>query len=390
MKKKICIVTGSRAEYGLLYPLIKSLSSSTLFKVQIVATGMHLSSQFGLTYKEIEADGFKIDQKVKSLSSKDSAVAVTKAIGSGCAGFADAFKSLRPDIAIILGDRFEIFAAAIAAFIANIPIAHLHGGELTEGLIDDAIRHSITKMSSLHFTSTEVYRKRVIQLGEEPSRVFNVGALGIDNIRSLNYLSKNELEENLNFKFGEKSILVTFNPVTLEKKTSKKYFMEILFALAERKDLRIIFTMPNADTDNHIISKLVNSFVKNNSHRSKAFSSLGRVRYLSTLKYIGAVLGNSSSGIIETPSFKKPTINIGNRQRGRLKAINVIDCRPEKTAILASIDRAFSLRFKQKIRYLRNPYGDGRTADRIKKIIQIKCKGIQDNKKSFFDIKHIV
>ncbi len=387
MKKTICIITGSRAEYGLLYPLIKVLSSTAAFKLQIVATGMHLSSEFGCTYKEIETDGFKIAKKIRVLSTQDSAVAITKSISLGCAGFADAFKSLNPDMVIVLGDRFEIFAAAISAFIANIPIIHLHGGELTEGLIDDAIRHSITKMSLLHFVSTEAYRRRVIQLGEEPNRVFNVGALGIDNIRNLDYISKKDLERNLNFEFGAKSILVTFNPVTLEKKSSKVHFMEILSALEARRDLRVIFTMPNSDTDGRIIIKLIHNFVRNNSQRAVAFVSLGRVRYLSTLKYIDVVLGNSSSGIIETPSFKKPTINIGDRQRGRLKAGNVIDCPSEKSAILASLNKAFSAKFKRICSNLKNPYGDGRTAKRIVRIIERKQKVITDMKKKFFDIK---
>jgi GDP/UDP-N,N'-diacetylbacillosamine 2-epimerase (hydrolysing) len=387
MKKKICVVTGSRAEYGLLYPLIKALSTSALFKLQIIATGTHLSSKFGLTYREIESDGFNIEKRVRILSSGDSAADITKSIGKACAGFAGAFESLKPDMVILLGDRFETFAAAVAAFIANIPIIHLYGGELTEGLIDDAMRHSITKMSFLHFTSTEVYRRRVIQLGEEPKRVFNVGALGIDNIRNINYMSKKELEQSLNFEFGKKSILVTFHPVTLEKNTSRAHFVHILSALDARKDLRVIFTMPNADTDGRIIIKLINDFVRANPRRAAAFTSLGRVRYLSTLTYVDAVLGNSSSGIIETPSFKRPTINIGDRQRGRLKAGNLINCIPRKSDILVSIDKAFSTGFKRKCGNLKNPYGDGRTAQRIKRIIETEHKTIADTKKRFFDIK---
>lgn len=390
MKKKIYIITGSRAEYGLLYPLIKEIMSSGLFDLRIIATGMHLKKEFGLTYKEIEADGFKIERKIKILSSKDSAVDITEAIGHGCSGFANVFKEVKPDTVIVLGDRFEIFAAAIAAFIANIPLVHLHGGELTEGLIDDAIRHSITKMSYLHFTSTETYRKRVIQLGEEPNRVFNVGALGIDNIKSLKYIPKHELVRALNFKFGKKSILVNFNPVTLEKNSSKRQFMKVLSALSALKDVRIIFTRPNADTDGRIIIKLIDQFVKNNSDRSVAFASLGRVKYLSTMKYVDAVLGNSSSGIIETASFKKPTVNIGDRQRGRLKPINVIDCAPVKSDILNALHVAFSNEFSRKCRSLKNPYGDGKTAKRIVKILTKKFTNNINLKKRFYNIEFMI
>lgn len=385
--KTICVMTGSRAEYGLLYPLIKAISSSSLFRLQIIATGMHLSSEFGSTYREIEADGFRINRKIRILSSGDSAADITKSIGAGCSGFADAFKNLKPDMIVLLGDRFEIFAAAVSAFIANIPIIHIHGGELTEGLVDDTLRHSITKMSLLHFTATEAYRRRVIQLGEDPRRVFNVGALGIDNIKNLDYIPKGALEKMLNFEFGNKSVLVTFNPVTLENNTSKRHFMEILSALDDREDLRIIFTLPNADKDGRVIIKLIDSFVKMNAHRAVAFASLGRIKYLSALKYVGVVAGNSSSGIIETPSFKKPTIDIGDRQRGRLKAANVINCPPKKSAILKSLDTVFSEGFRQRCNGLKNPYGDGKTAERIINIIENKQKVFMDIKKKFFDIK---
>ncbi|GBD95709.1 MAG TPA: UDP-N-acetylglucosamine 2-epimerase (hydrolyzing) [Nitrospirae bacterium] len=386
-KKKICIVTGTRAEYGLFYPLLKRLENNATFDLQIVATGMHLSPEFGMTYQEIEEDGFDIKEKVEMLLSSDTGVGISKSIGIGMLSFADVFERLKPDLLIVLGDRFEIFAAVLSAFIAKIPIAHLHGGELTEGVIDDALRHSITKMSCFHFTSTEKYRKRVIQLGESPDRVFNVGAIGLDNINETELLQKEELENRIYFKFNGKTALVTFHPVTLENNSSEKQFKELLYALEEIKELKIIFTKPNADTDGRVIIELINEYGKSNPGKAISFSSMGRLNYLSAMKYVELVIGNSSSGIIEFPSFGKPTVNIGERQRGRIKAESVIDCGPVKDDIKAAIKKALSDDFRGSCEEMKNPYGNGGASEKIVNILKDKLSGPINLKKAFFDIK---
>ena len=327
--RKICIITGTRAEYGLLYWLMKELQMDKDCEMQIIVTGMHLSPEFSLTYKEIEKDGFNISKKVEILLSSDSSVGVSKSIGLGIISFSEAFEELKPDICVVLGDRFEIFSAASAAMISRIPIAHIHGGEATEGLIDEAIRHSITKMSHLHFVSTEKYKKRVIQLGEEPKRVFNFGSPALDNINRLKLLNKKKFEESINFQLSENSFLVTYHPVTLDNYSSKKFFNEILSALNHFKNHKIIFTMPNSDTGGRIIIDMINDYVSENNN-CISFTSLGQIRYLSALKHIKIVIGNSSSGLIEVPSFKIPTINIGERQKGRVKGNSIIDCVPKK------------------------------------------------------------
>lgn len=367
---KICVVTGTRAEYGLLYWTIKKLLSDKYFQVQLCVTGMHLSPEFGLTYKQIENDGIKINKKVEMLLSSDSALGVSKSIGLGVIGFADAFSELKPDLVLLLGDRFEIFSAATAAMIAKIPIAHCHGGEATEGLIDEPIRHSITKMSHLHFTSTEEYRKRVIQLGEQPSRVFNVGALGIENINKLKLLNKLDFENSIGFKLLKYTFLITFHPVTLEKSTAEEQFKNLLSALKNFSNTTIIFTMPNADNDGRVIIDLIKDFVANNKSISVAFTSLGQLRYLSAIKHADVVIGNSSSGLIEVPSFKKPTINIGDRQRGRVFGSSVINCRPNKKDIIDSITYALSDKFKQKLIKSVNPYGQKNSSIEIVRILK--------------------
>ncbi|MFQ5456323.1 MAG: UDP-N-acetylglucosamine 2-epimerase [Nitrospirota bacterium] len=402
LKIKICIITGTRAEYGLFYPLLKSLKRDDDLCLQIVATGMHLSPEFGLTYKEIVKDGFRIDEKVEMLLDSDSETGISKSIGLGIIGFTDAFCRLKPHLVMILGDRFESFASAVSAFVLRIPIAHIHGGEVTEGVIDDALRHSITKMSFFHFTSTERYRKRVIQLGESPDRVFNVGALGLDNIKETGLLSKSEIEGELGFRFPlsscplpseervrvrGKTALVTYHPVTLEVNSSKQQFKKLLHALIEFKDLKVIFTKPNADMDTRVITRLIDEYVRNNPEKAVSFQSLGRLRYLSAMRYIDIVIGNSSSGIIETPSFGKPTVNIGDRQKGRIKAESVIDCRGEIGEIKAAIKKALSDRFQQFCKTVKNPYGDGRTSERIITILKDRLSRSISLKKGFFDIK---
>ena len=317
--RKICIITGTRADYGLLRWVIQGIKDDPELTLQIIATGMHLSPEFGLTYQAIEQDGFQIDRKVEMLTSSDTAVGIAKSMGLGLIGFADALHELQPDLIVVLGDRFEIFAAVSAALVARIPVAHLHGGEATEGLIDEAIRHAITKMSHLHFVATEAYRQRVIQLGEQPDHVFLVGGLGIDNIKRLPLLDRATLEASLDFKLGYKNLLITFHPVTLETATAASQMEELLAALAELKDTQLIFTLPNADTDGRALIKMVEQFVVQHPN-ARAYTSLGQLRYLSCIAQVDGVVGNSSSGLAEVPSFKKGTINIGDRQRGRFGA----------------------------------------------------------------------
>ena len=368
--RKICIVTGSRADYGLLSRLMGLIQEDAELILQIIASNMHLSPEFGLTYREIEIDCFRIDKKVEMLLSSDTANATTKSVGLAIIGFADAYEDLKPDLLLVLGDRFEILAAVTAALFYKIPVAHLHGGEITEGAYDDSIRHAITKMSHLHFTSTEEYRKRVIQLGEEPTRVFNVGAIGVDNIRHLLLMTKHELEESLNFKFGEKCVLVTFHPVTLENDTAEAQMQNLLLVLENMADLNIIFTFPNSDTHGHIIIKLISNFVNENKKRSIAFSSLGKVRYLSTLQYVCAVVGNSSSGIIEAPSFGVPSPRIGSRQKGRLRANTVVDCEPTFDDIKKKLVLILSQEFKESCQKSHNPYEKKGTASEIHSVIK--------------------
>ena len=386
--RKICIVTGTRAEYGLLYWLMRELEDDKDIKMQVIVTGMHLSPEFGLTYKEVEKD-FKIDRKVEMLISSDSSVGISKAIGLGQISFAETYEELKPDIIVVLGDRYEIFSAVSAAMIARIPVAHLHGGEATEGLIDEAIRHSITKMSHLHFTATEDYRNRVIQLGENPERVFNVGGVGIENIKRMKLLSREEFEKSIKFKLDKKNILVTFHPVTLENKTAGKQFGELLDAIDELQDTTIIFTRANSDTDGRVINQMIDEYVAKNSHKAIEFASLGQLRYLSALQYIDATVGNSSSGLSETPSFKIGAINIGDRQKGRIKATNVIDCLPNKKSIQKALEYLYSEEFNLTLKKSENPYGDGCSS---KKIIKVLKTTRLDNilQKTFFNIKFSV
>ena len=369
-QRKVCVVTGARAEYGLLRWVMEEIRESASVELQVIATGMHLSPEFGLTYCDIEADGFRIDRKVEMLLSADTPSAICKSMGVGMIGFADAYDQLRPDLLLVLGDRYEILAAASAAMIAQVPIAHLHGGETTEGAFDEAIRHSITKMSHLHFVAAEEYRKRVIQLGEHPDRVFQVGGLGIDNIHRLSLLSREALEEALDFSLGERSLLITFHPVTLEQNTSAQQMKELLTALKQQERTQLIFTMPNADTEGRVLFKMIEEFVQQNHERAKAFTSLGQLRYLSCLKHVDAVIGNSSSGLLEVPSFQIGTINIGVRQKGRLKAASVIDCEPDQYSIQHALEKLFSPSFKKQLASVRNPYGEGGASEAIMQILE--------------------
>ncbi len=369
VKRRICVVTGTRAEYGLLYWSMKAIKEDPNCELKVVVTGMHLSPEFGLTGEIIKKDGFEIDAKVECLLSSDTETGITKSIGLGVIGFADAYERLKPDVILILGDRFEIFAAATAAMIAKIPIAHCHGGEATEGLIDEPVRHSITKMSHFHFTSTEEYRKRVIQLGEQPDNVWNVGALGIENINRLQLLTRSDFEESIDFKLGKKNFLVTFHPVTLDNNSAEQQFKELLKALDKMKDAHIIFTLPNADTNGRVIIDLINEYTLVNNHKAKSFTSLGQLRYLSAIQYMDCVVGNSSSGLLEIPSFKKPTVNIGDRQRGRVFGETVINCQPYFESIYSALEKSISAEFMNQISHSENPYGKGNSSEKIIEIL---------------------
>ena len=367
--KKVCIVTGSRAEYGLLRWVIKGLHLSQSCELQIVVTGMHLSREFGETWKEIERDGNTINWKVEMLLGSDSAVGITKSIGVGMTGFADAFGHLTPDLVVILGDRFEMLSAATAAMIANLPIAHLHGGELTEGLYDDPIRHAITKMAHLHFTAAEQYRNRVIQMGEDPSRVWCVGGFGLDNVEKARRMSRSEVESSLGMSLGETSLLITFHPETTTGIEPSDQLVELLAAL-DGLQAQLVFTMPNADTDSRALFAMIEEFVARYPERSCAHVSLGQDLYLSALAEVDAVVGNSSSGLIEAPAFFKGTVNIGERQGGRLRAASVVDCIAERGAIARAIAQVLSPEFRVAIADLKNPYGDGGASARTVAIIE--------------------
>jgi len=382
--RKICVVTGTRAEYGLLYWLMKEIQADANLELQLIVTGMHLSPEFGLTYSEIEKE-FPISRKIEILLSSVTPVGISKSMGLAQISFAEAYAELSPDIVVVLGDRFEIFSAAAAAMIARIPIAHIHGGETTEGAFDEAIRHSVTKMSHLHFVATDEYRRRVIQLGENPERVFNFGAPGLDNIQNLKLLAKEDFEKAINFKFGKKNLLVTFHPVTLEQSTAKDQFRQLLNALDVLGETQIIFTKANADTDGRHINAMIDAYIADNSNRAVAFTSLGQLRYLSALQYVDAVVGNSSSGLIEAPSFKIGTINIGDRQKGRIKATSIIDCLPEKEEILSAASKLYSSEFQSGLRKVHNPYGAGGASKQIADILRSDSL-TQPLKKQFHDL----
>ena len=384
-KRKICVVTGTRAEYGLLYWTMKRIQDVPNLELQIIATGMHLSPEFGNTYKTIENDGFTIHRKIECLLSSDTGVGISKSIGLGIISFSEAYDQLKPDIVLVLGDRFEIMGAVTAAMINRIPIAHCHGGEATEGLIDESIRHSITKMSQIHFTSTEEYRKRIIQLGEHPSTVYNVGGLGIENINKLNLLDREGFEKSIGCKLKSKNYLVTFHPVTLDKNSAENQFIALINSLDKLDNSLIIFTKPNADNDGRIIIKLIDEYVSKNKHKVVAFTSLGQLRYLSAIPFMTAVVGNSSSGLLEVPSFRIPTVNIGDRQRGRIQGDSVINCDPTESSIKKALDIANSIEFRDKIKDKVSPYGEINSSEIIiEKLINISLDDIL--KKKFYNL----
>jgi len=366
LKRKICIVTGTRAEYGLLYWIIKGVHEDLTLELQLVVTGMHLSPEFGLTYKEIEKDGFPIAERVEMLLSSDTEVAIALSMGLGVTGFARAYERLRPDILLVLGDRFEILSAVVAGVPFRIPIAHIHGGESTEGAMDESFRHAITKMSHMHFPSTREYNNQIIQMGENPARVFCFGAPGLENIRKLKLLNKQDLSNELNLPIDKGWGVVTYHPVTLERESSGRHIKAILRALGGFNDIHWVFTLPNSDTESRVIIRSIEDYVKQNPVSTGSFSSLGQLKYLSLLRHASVMVGNSSSGIIEAPSFELPVVNIGERQKGRIRARNIIDvpvC--ETKPIINAIKKAMSIRFIDSLKGLRNPYGTGNTSKQI-------------------------
>lgn len=378
--RKVAVFTGTRAEYGLLYWLLKDLQQDSEIELQLLVSAMHLSPEFGMTYQQIETDGFTITEKVEMLLSSDSAVGTAKSIGLGVLGFADALERMKPDVLVVLGDRFEALAVTQAAMILRIPIAHIHGGEITEGAYDDAIRHAITKLSLLHFTSTEAHRNRVIQLGEHPSRVFNVGAVGLDHLQRSKMFSLAELSASLNFKLEQPYFLVTYHPVTLASEPAKASFENLLKALDAFPQHQIILTYPNADDGGREIIPLLEAYAKQQPSRVLAIPSLGQKRYLSAVKHAAAVVGNSSSGIIEVPSFKVPTVNIGERQRGRLAAESVFSCPSNTAAIIETLQ----LGLKSDLTEVVNPYGKGKASEAILK--QLKAADLSVVK-TFYDLQ---
>ncbi len=384
MTRKICVITGSRAEFGLLCGLMHKIEQSADLTLQVVVTGMHLSPEYGSTYREIENAGFQIDYKVEMLLGADSPTAVTKSIGLGTIGFADAYAALKPDLLVMLGDRFELLSAATAALIAGIPICHIHGGETTEGAFDEAIRHAITKMAHLHCVAADEYARRVIQLGEHPDRVFLVGGLGIDAIKQLKLLTKPELEESLGLEFGARNLLITFHPVTLEQNSSVEQMRSMLDALDRLVDTRLIFTFPNADNGGQELRLLLEAYV-NERQNAWLYPSLGQLRYLSCMQFVDGVVGNSSSGLAEAPSMGIGTINIGDRQKGRLMARSVINCDPDCESITNALARLYDPEFQSSLATVKNPYGEGGASQMI---VEILTKHPLENllKKSFYDL----
>lgn len=381
--KKIAVFTGTRAEYGLLYWLLKDIEADNELELILLVSGMHLSPEFGLTYNTIESDGFKISEKIEVLLSSNTKEGVAKSIGLGVLGFTDALSRQNPDVLVVLGDRFEALAIAQTAMILGIPIVHLHGGEITEGAYDDAIRHAITKLSYLHVTSAEEYRQRVIQLGEAPERVFNFGAIGLDHLSRESFMSISELSESMGFTLNKPYMLVTYHPVTLAEENPVTSFNALLASLDEFPEHQIILTYPNADNGGRSIIPLLERYASDNSKRVLAIPSLGQRRYLSAVKHSSVVVGNSSSGIIEVPSFDVATVNIGMRQKGRLAARSVIHCKPCKNNIVSAIRSGIIQEYKVNGENVVNPYGQGDSSSQI--ITLLKHMTVSPFK-SFYDL----
>lgn len=386
--RKICVVTATRAEYGLLKCLLDDISNDPQLELQIICTGSHLSPEFGYTKQQIIDDGFRLNKQIEILLSSDTPVGVSKSMGLAQISFAEAFEELRPDLVMVLGDRFELIPIVSAANIARIPVAHLNGGELTEGALDELIRHAITKLSQLHFTAMEEYSRRVIQMGESPDRVFNIGEVGLDNIQRINLLSKSAFEETIGVKLKNKNLLFTYHPETTQAVDEiKADFSHILAALDTLDECLIIFTKANADVGGRLINKMIDQYVADNKDKAVAFTSLGRLRYLSALQYVDAVIGNSSSGIVEAPSFRTASINIGSRQKGRVRAESTIDVEVNKLQIVDAIATIYTDAFQERLQTVINPYGQGNSSQRLVSII--KALDLSKLKsKTFYDVEY--
>ena len=383
--RKICIFTSTRADWGLQRGVAELIGQSDELQLQLLVSGSHLSEKHGMTVREIEADGFVADAQVEILSFNDTPSGICKSMGEALGGYGEALGELRPDLLVVLGDRYESFCVAAAAQIQRIPIAHIHGGETTEGAVDEAFRHSITKMAHLHFPACEEYRRRIIQLGEDPAQVFNVGALGLENIRKISLMDREELFQSIQFRLDRPFFLVTFHPVTLENATSGEQFDELLAALDQFPDHGIVFTKANADTDGQIINDRIDAYAKARPERCLAVSSLGLRRYLSAMKICDAVVGNSSSGILETPALGIPSVNIGDRQKGRIRTPSIIDCKPNQDAIATALQKALDPEFKNSLQGMIHPCEQEDTAGQIvEKVGQINLDGLL--KKSFYDL----
>lgn len=383
-KYKICVITASRAEYGLLSSVIKRIQEDLECELQLITTGTHLEKSFGLTYKEIEKDGIETSRKVAIYQGSED-VQVLQTMSTAVTQIGKVLIELNPQIVVLLGDRYELLSIASACVVLKIPIAHISGGEITEGAYDEYIRHAVSKLAYIHFTSTETYRRRVIQLGEEPERVFNVGDLGIENIQNRKRLTKEQLENELGIVIGNKMLQVTFHPTTLDD-DSVQQFEQLLAALDEKPEFQVVFTRPNADSGSMVLNWMIGEFVEKNAKRSYVFASLGLIKFLSLVSHCVAMVGNSSSGIVEVPSLKVGTINIGNRQKGRICSESVIHCKPEKGEILVALDKVCSDEYKEKLQHIKNPYESNGTSDEIVKQIKLCLDNYSGMYKKFYDI----
>ncbi|MBP3754183.1 MAG: UDP-N-acetylglucosamine 2-epimerase (hydrolyzing) [Lachnospiraceae bacterium] len=388
MKKQIGVLTSTRAEFGLLKPLIQNLMKDDCFEVKVLVTGAHLSPDFGYTYKEIEEARIPIAEKIECLTDGDNPRAISENMAMALRGFGEYFQKHKLDLLIVLGDRYETMAVCIAAMNFEIPIAHIHGGEATEGLIDEAIRHSITKMSQLHFACTEMYRKRIVQMGEQPDRVFNVGALAVENILNMDYISSEELGKAIGIDLTKDYGVVTFHPVTLEKNSGVEQIREVLAALTYFRNMSFIITKANADAGGRRINEIIDDYARKYDNVI-AVTSLGVRKYLSAVKGCKVVIGNSSSGIIEAPCLHVPTVNIGDRQKGRFMPDSIINCIPEEESIVKAINNALDKEFQAKVLIMTNPFGDGNTSKTITAIIHgiFEQGGDINIKKSFYDLR---
>lgn len=386
--RKICVVTATRAEYGLLKCLLEDIQNDSVLELQLISTGSHLSPEFGLTNQQILDDGFVVNKTVEILLSSDTPVGVSKSMGLAQISFSEAFDELKPDIVVVLGDRYELIPIVSAANIARIPVAHLSGGELTEGAIDELIRHAVTKLSQLHFTAMDEYSTRVIQMGEQPERVFTVGEVGLDNLLRMQLMSKDEFENSISCKLKERNLLFTYHPETTQDIAEvERDFREILSALDTLEHTLVIFTKANADVGGRLINKMIDKYVAEKTEKAIAFTSLGQLRYLSALQYMDAVVGNSSSGIVEAPSFKLATINIGNRQKGRVRANSTIDVSVNKADLTSALAEVYAPEFMASLKHIVNPYGRGNSSEKVVQTLKtVELSSLKT--KQFYDVKY--